>query len=256
MCPSFRRAVIATGLLVFGACPIASAQISLGIGNPAHRETEARILRQLESRDSFVFKDVPLATFVEAISGRFGINVHIDQRALDDVGIDIATPVSLHLRDATLESSLNLVLESLDLTWMIQHESLIITTPEDAEAHLDTRVYPVRDLVLIEFERTVDADFDSLIEMITSTIQPDSWDEVGGPGAIAPELGSLSLVISQTWRAHRLIEPLLKSLRAARELQGIAPVQIGSIRAFAAQPSREYRATANSAWQRPRVYED
>ena len=28
------------------------------------------------------------------------------------------------------------------------------------------------------------ADFDSLIEMITSTVSPDSWEEVGGPGAI------------------------------------------------------------------------
>ena len=29
------------------------------------------------------------------------------------------------------------------------------------------------------------ADFDSLIELITTTIDPDSWDEVGGPGSIA-----------------------------------------------------------------------
>jgi hypothetical protein len=28
------------------------------------------------------------------------------------------------------------------------------------------------------------ADFDSLIELITSTLKPDSWDDVGGPGAI------------------------------------------------------------------------
>ena len=28
------------------------------------------------------------------------------------------------------------------------------------------------------------ADFDSLIELITSTIEPESWDEVGGPGSI------------------------------------------------------------------------
>src|SRR5438876_1583753 len=28
------------------------------------------------------------------------------------------------------------------------------------------------------------ADFDSLIELITSTVKPDSWDDVGGPGAI------------------------------------------------------------------------
>jgi len=30
------------------------------------------------------------------------------------------------------------------------------------------------------------ADFDSIIELITTTIQPTTWDEVGGPGSIAP----------------------------------------------------------------------
>ena len=42
------------------------------------------------------------------------------------------------------------------------------------------------------------ADFDTLIELITSTIKPDTWDEVGGPGAIEPFPTNLSLVISQT----------------------------------------------------------
>jgi len=31
-----------------------------------------------------------------------------------------------------------------------------------------------------------EADFDSLIDLITSTIAPTTWDEVGGPGSIAP----------------------------------------------------------------------
>ncbi|MFH1267839.1 MAG: DUF1598 domain-containing protein, partial [Planctomycetota bacterium] len=30
------------------------------------------------------------------------------------------------------------------------------------------------------------ADFDSLIELITTTVAPESWDDVGGPGSIAP----------------------------------------------------------------------
>jgi len=30
------------------------------------------------------------------------------------------------------------------------------------------------------------ADFDSLIDLITSTVQPTTWDEVGGPGSIEP----------------------------------------------------------------------
>ena len=148
------------------------------------------------------------------------------------------------------------MLEPLELTWIIRNESLEITTPEQAESLLETRIYPVRDLVLLEFQRTVDADFDSLIDMITSTIAADSWDEVGGPGAIEANWNSLSLVISQTWSTHRRIEPLLTTLRTARDLQGIVPVQTGAIRTFAARPPRQYRATANSAWQRPRMYEE
>ncbi len=30
------------------------------------------------------------------------------------------------------------------------------------------------------------ADFDSLIELITTTVQPDSWEDIGGPGTISP----------------------------------------------------------------------
>ena len=30
------------------------------------------------------------------------------------------------------------------------------------------------------------ADFDALIELITSTVKPTTWDTVGGPGSIAP----------------------------------------------------------------------
>lgn len=35
------------------------------------------------------------------------------------------------------------------------------------------------------------ADFDSLIELVTSTIAPETWDEVGGPGAIEPFPGGV-----------------------------------------------------------------
>lgn len=37
------------------------------------------------------------------------------------------------------------------------------------------------------------ADFDSLIELITSTISPNSWDEVGGPGSISGFEGGVKI---------------------------------------------------------------
>ena len=63
------------------------------------------------------------------------------------------------------------------------------------------------------------ADFDTLIELITSTIAPDSWDEVGGAGAIEPFPVNLSLVISQTQEVHEQIADLLDQLRRLQDLQ-------------------------------------
>ena len=65
----------------------------------------------------------------------------------------------------------------------------------------------------------VQADFDSLIELITTTIQPTTWDEVGGPGSIAPFETNLSLVVSQTQDVHEEIVDLLEQLRRLQDLQ-------------------------------------
>jgi general secretion pathway protein D len=63
------------------------------------------------------------------------------------------------------------------------------------------------------------ADFDSLVDLITATISPTTWDEVGGPGSIAPYRNNLSLVISQTQDVHDQIADLLSQLRRLQDLQ-------------------------------------
>ena len=63
------------------------------------------------------------------------------------------------------------------------------------------------------------ADFDSLIDLIVSTIQPTTWDEVGGPGSIREFPTNLSLVISQTQEVHEEIADLLEQLRRMQDLQ-------------------------------------
>ena len=62
-------------------------------------------------------------------------------------------------------------------------------------------------------------DFDSLIELITSTVKPTTWDAVGGPGSIAPFETNLSLVISQTQEVHEEVADLLEQLRRLQDLQ-------------------------------------
>jgi general secretion pathway protein D len=63
------------------------------------------------------------------------------------------------------------------------------------------------------------ADFQTLIDLITTTIAPDSWEEVGGAGAIQEFPINLSLVISQTQDVHEQIADLLEQLRRLQDLQ-------------------------------------
>jgi len=65
----------------------------------------------------------------------------------------------------------------------------------------------------------VQPDFDSLIELITSTIQPTTWTDVGGTGAIQEYENNLTLVISQTQDVHDEIADLLEQLRRLQDLQ-------------------------------------
>lgn len=63
------------------------------------------------------------------------------------------------------------------------------------------------------------ADFDTLIELITATIAPDSWTEYGGAASIRQYETTLSLVIRQTQKVHEEIADLLEQLRRLQDLQ-------------------------------------
>jgi general secretion pathway protein D len=64
------------------------------------------------------------------------------------------------------------------------------------------------------------ADFDSLIDLIVSTVSTETWAENGGGEAeIRPFPTNLSLVISQTQAVHEEIAELLEQLRRLQDLQ-------------------------------------
>jgi type II secretory pathway component GspD/PulD (secretin) len=65
----------------------------------------------------------------------------------------------------------------------------------------------------------VQADFNSLMNLISTTIQPDSWEELSGPGSMMPYRTTLSLVIRQTQAVHDEIADLLGQLRRLQDLQ-------------------------------------
>ena len=176
---------------------------------------EQKIDEALDSPAAFDFNEQPLSEVVEYLQGKHDIPIQLDTRSLTDAGVTENTPVTKSVKGVNLRSALRLLLRDLSLTYLIKDDVLMITTPEKADEELITRVYPVIDLVLpLGVTDGVEPDFDSLIDLITSTVRPTSWEEVGGPGSIRPLETKMSIVVSQTQEVHEEINDLLRQLRS------------------------------------------
>jgi hypothetical protein len=92
-----------------------------------------------------------------------------------------------------------------------------ITSKDRAEETLFIRVYPVWDLAKSPISDVEDvADYDTLIDCVTSTIAPNTWSEVGGPGTITVSKGMFA--IANTLEVHSEVAQLLEALRQFPEL--------------------------------------
>ena len=94
------------------------------------------------------FRETPLADVAKFIQDFSDINVVLDLEGLDEAGVDPEEPVTLNLRDIPLKSSLKLLLGPLDLAYLIKNDVLLITSKDKADSLLETKVYPVADLVI------------------------------------------------------------------------------------------------------------
>jgi hypothetical protein len=174
-------------------------------------ESRQRIEGELAKQTKFDYLDTPLKDVIDEIALRHNIPIIISTRALEDFGIGTDTPVTISLNGISLRSALRLMLNELDLTYLIENEVLQITTPEEAEANLQSRLYSVSTLL------PANGDGDYLVKLITKHVAPDSWDEVGGPGAISFVDHLETLAVTQTGDVLRQIDTLLASVAKLAE---------------------------------------
>jgi hypothetical protein len=121
---------------------------SVDVSNPG--PAEQRILKALEEPVNFDFTETPLSDVLSFIKDNHGdLQVFIDSKVLSDAGIDPSTlPITSSLKGVSLRSALRLILSAQGLTYYIKDEVLKITTKEQADSELVTKVYPVGDLVI------------------------------------------------------------------------------------------------------------
>jgi hypothetical protein len=223
---------------------------------PRPTAEEAKILRALEMPFDVDHLDTPFEECLKSLGEKAGIRIVPDARRLTEAGIPLDAPITLSLHDRSLELVLKRILETFgddpnsktpNLGFFVEDDELKITLDAHASGTLVTYWYPVWDLL----PRTAGPDSEpanlhvsnkvaagmpsplplqiatqrhdfTLIDAITTTIQPDSWEDLNGPGsmAYAREIGCL--VIRQTQPTHREIVKLLRLWREARDLRQTA----------------------------------
>ena len=135
------------------------------------------------------------------------------------------TSLSADAKRVTNGARLLYCLDQLDLTLNVHHGQLVITTVEAAEQNCCIRLFDVTPLVKYTVDSSEpdldlfgyqgsDSDYQSLIDLIHTTVEPDTWEALGGPSTIASfSTGSrrwlvVTTPLVQHWQIGALLEQL------------------------------------------------
>ena len=207
-------------------------------GNAASRMTNNSVPWDFKPRSALVkrieqsllqdtevnFVDSPLEQAINYLQDLHNIQILLDKAALTADGISTEMPITFGMSGISLDSALNLMLEPLQLDYVIKNEVLVITTKVRAEEQMETRVYNLsrvphltpKELVeIIVGGSPTNATGSGGVASETVTLIPDSkWELIDGDGGTA-WAGKTTLIICQTQRVHRQIVALLDQLAEA-----------------------------------------
>ena len=179
--------------------PIGENQVvTIGSDNAS----EARILASLDDETSIQFIETPLGEAMQNISDMHKIPIVIDRQSLEELGIATDVPVTLALEHVTLRSALRLMLRSLDLTYVIEHEVLMVTTAEASEQRRVIKMY--------RLPKAMQDKSEEIVEVMRETLSPTKWQSSGGTAAISA-LDNI-LIVSVNEPMHHEVENFLRML--------------------------------------------
>ena len=89
----------------------------------------------------------PLSEAITFLQNYTGLNIVLDPKALNDEGLTSAAPVSLTVNNVQLKTALKLLLRPLGLTYRVEDEVLLITSP-GSTAQMYPHTYYVGDLIM------------------------------------------------------------------------------------------------------------
>ncbi len=206
---------------------------------------------KLDERISFNIYEQPLSGAVGFLQSHTGLNIVLDPKALAEVGLTSASPVTLSMKQVKLRTALKLLLKPLGLSYRLEDEVILITGPEAAGAKAPyPKTYYVGDLLIKPSTQkqtgTTPAagvqskiDMAPLMDLIAFSVARGTWQVQDGYGHVVPSKTStraaipedqrnqmvpfhlsLSLIIKCPEDVHDDVANLLRCLRRLQAPQG------------------------------------
>ena len=174
-------------------------------------EEEKKFDEIMDRKVSYNFVETPLEDAVRVMSEDLNSPILIDGFSLEGEGLSADVPVDLSVDSISFRSALRLLLRDMNLTYQFKEEVLQITTQTAAEDNLRNRLYFLEGTGLPRGGNL------GTIEMIVASIQPETWEQLGGVSTISSvnhsHEGRPALLISTTDDVHKEVEELMRALR-------------------------------------------
>ena len=165
-------------------------------------EKEAEIRKKLGMRLDVEFNAMPLSSVVAFMRKSTEVDFLIDDKALEAENITPDEPITFERKGAKLRDIMVQVLEPLQLTYVIEMESIRITSQKTSANAM--RFY---DLSAILPDNGITSE---LIAGIENMVKPDSWIDAGGTSTLRT-IGSM-LVVSAPNETQLEIERFLQEI--------------------------------------------
>jgi hypothetical protein len=180
------------------------------IGCEIDAEDNAKVSAKLRRTVSIDWSETALQDCAAKLARAHDVPLEISHKRLEEANVRLDTPITLKLSGVSLHAALDHLTEPLGLGWIVRDGVLLITSKEDTDTHLTTRIYPVPDLLALDDDAEAGQ---RLEEVIIKTVAADTWRELGASGDIIRCDGLGCLVCRQIREVHEAIEELLASMR-------------------------------------------
>lgn len=186
---------------------------------------EQHIRESLDDETGFEFINTPLQDVLQFLGDVHEINIITEEKNLAEAGVSPEeTTIELVLEDITLRSGLNILLNDLGLTYVVEDDVLKITTNEAAEKRVSTQAYDVASLT------RDDASAEEVAKAVETLLRPEQFPPVLDEEGWAPPLARIvpfrdRLLVRASATDHKRIEDILQLMWRSGSRESVEETQ-------------------------------